>query len=62
MQESVIVESTGLYIDVIKSAYRLKSELSVGVLAVRDFVDGGRRCRWRTYSCSRNSPTFTTPS
>lgn len=37
----MIAESTSPHIDTIKSAYRLKLELGVGVLVVRDFVDGG---------------------
>ena len=37
--QSVIVESTNLRTDTIKSAYRLKLKLGAEVLVVRDFVD-----------------------
>ena len=62
IQQSVVVETTSLHTNTIKGTYRLKLELSVGVLVVRDFVDGGRRCRWRIYSYGGKSPTFATPS
>ena len=62
IQKFMVVETTGLHINTIKGAHRLKLELSVGVLVVRDFVDDGRRCQWLIYSYSDNSPTFTTPS
>ena len=41
MQQSMAVETHSLHINTIKSTYRLKLELGVGVLVVRDFVDGG---------------------
>ena len=40
-QESMVVGSTSVHIRVIVNTYRLKLELSVGVLVVRDFVDEG---------------------
>ena len=41
IQQSMVVESNSVQIRVIMNTYRLKLELSVGVLVVRDFVDGG---------------------
>jgi hypothetical protein len=41
IQRSMVVKTTSLHINTIKGTYRLKLQLSVGVLVVRDFVDGG---------------------
>lgn len=62
VQRSMVIGTTSLHVDTIEGTYRLKLELSVGVLVVYGFVDGGRRCRWRIYSYGGDSPTFTTPS
>ena len=41
IQESTVLESTGVRINTIMDTHRRRLELSVGVLVVRDFVDGG---------------------